>query len=202
MPDFSFEKRYRGMIAGVDEAGRGPWAGPVVAAAVILDQELFPDGLDDSKKLTAEKREELFHEIINICDFGVGIVSEIDIDNMNILNATKLAMQKAVDSMLKRPHVVLVDGNQKIYVKNIDVVTIIKGDSISLSIAAASIIAKVTRDRIMTMLSEEFPHYGWHNNFGYGTPEHIDAIEKHGICKYHRKSYASISKYLQNVLEF
>jgi ribonuclease HII len=196
MPDFSFEDKYKGVVAGVDEAGRGPWAGPVVAAAVILDPEFYPDGLDDSKKLTKIKRERLFYEIINNCEFGVGIVAEYVIDEINILQATKLAMRNATLDLLRKPNVILVDGNQKFDAGGIDVVPIVKGDSKSLSIAAASIVAKVARDRIMEQLSGEFPCYGWSDNAGYGTAKHIEAIEKHGICLHHRKSYAPIKKYI------
>lgn len=198
MPDFEHENKYKGIIAGVDEAGRGPWAGPVVAAAVILNPNLYPEGLDDSKKLSKQHREKLFGEVINICDFGIGIVSESVIDQINILQATKLAMKNAVLDLLKRPSVVLVDGNQKFDVQNIEVIPIVKGDSLSLSIAAASIIAKVARDKIMEDLCGEFPVYGWSSNAGYGTAKHIEALEKHGICKYHRKSYAPIKKYVVN----
>ncbi len=196
MPDFSIEQNYSGVIAGVDEAGRGPWAGPVVAAAVILSRDVYPAGINDSKKLSKEKREQIFLELINICDFGVGIVSESVIDQINILQATKLAMKDAVLDLSRRPNLVLVDGNQKFDAQNIEVVPVVKGDSKSLSIAAASIIAKVTRDRIMEDLDGEFPEYGWMDNAGYGTAKHIEAIEKYGICKYHRKSYAPIKKYL------
>jgi ribonuclease HII len=196
MPNFELEEKYEGIIAGVDEAGRGPWAGPVVAAAVILNRAFCPEGLDDSKKLSKQKREKLFNEIINVADFGIGIVGESVIDQINILEATKLAMKDAVMDLLRRPQIVLVDGNQKFDVQHMEIIPIVKGDSKSLSIAAASIIAKVTRDRIMEDLSNEFPEYSWEENAGYGTAKHIAAIERHGICKYHRKSFAPIKKYM------
>jgi len=197
MPNFDIENTFPGkIIAGVDEAGRGPWAGPVVAAAVVINPEFCPDGINDSKKLSREKRERLFDELINICDFGVGIVPEQFIDELNILGATKLAMRNAVEHLVRKPQIVLVDGNQKFPLNDIEVHTVIKGDSKSLSIAAASIIAKVTRDRIMDDLHKEFPQYGWNSNSGYGTSAHIEALQKHGICKYHRKSYAPIKKLL------
>lgn len=196
MPTFELEEKFQGIVAGVDEAGRGPWAGPVVAAAVILNREIYPAGINDSKKLTKEKRERLFQELINVCDFGVGIVSETIIDQINILQATKLAMRNAVLELVRRPSLILVDGNQKFEAQDIEVVPVIKGDSKSLSIAAASIIAKVTRDKIMEDLDGEFPEYGWMDNAGYGTAKHIEAIEKYGICKYHRKSYAPIKKFM------
>ncbi len=196
MPNFELEEKYEGIIAGVDEAGRGPWAGPVVAAAVILNRAFCPEGLDDSKKLSKQKREKLFNEIINVADFGIGVVGESVIDQINILEATKLAMKDAVMDLLRRPQIVLVDGNQKFDVQHMEIIPIVKGDSKSLSIAAASIIAKVTRDRIMEDLSNEFPEYSWEENAGYGTAKHIAAIERHGICKYHRKSFAPIKKYM------
>ena len=200
MPSFKIENRYKCVIAGVDEAGRGPWAGPVVAAAVILHRDLCPKGINDSKKLTKENREEIFAELINICDFGVGIVSEEMIDEINILNATKLAMKQALVHLHNKPGVVLVDGNQGFELHKMEIVPIVRGDSKSKSIAAASIIAKVARDNIMAKLCHEYPHYGWSNNSGYGTPEHIAAIEKHGICKHHRKTYAPIRKHLEERL--
>ena len=196
MPNFELEEKYEGIIAGVDEAGRGPWAGPVVAAAVILNRAFCPEGLDDSKKLSKQKREKLFNEIINVADFGIGVVGESVIDQINILEATKLAMKDAVMDLLRRPQIVLVDGNQKFDVQHMEIIPVVKGDSKSLSIAAASIIAKVTRDRIMEDLSNEFPEYSWEENAGYGTAKHIAAIERHGICKYHRKSFAPIKKYM------
>jgi len=198
MPDFDYENRYKGrVVAGVDEAGRGPWAGPVVAAAVILDYSNFPEDLNDSKKLSKLKREEIFDKLINVCDYGVGVVSESIIDQVNILQATKLAMKSAIFDLFNKPEVMLVDGNQKLEIENIECLTIVKGDAKSLSIAAASIIAKVTRDKIMEDLGEEFPQYGWPNNSGYGTKQHQDALNKHGITKYHRKSFAPIKRIIE-----
>lgn len=196
MPTLELEEKYQGIIAGVDEAGRGPWAGPVVAAAVIVNKIFLPDGINDSKKLSPQKRENLLIEIINTCDFGVSIVNESVIDQLNILGATKLAMQNAVHDLVRKPTHILVDGNQAFEFKGADVIPIVSGDSISLSIAAASIIAKVTRDKIMEDLSGEFPQYGWDSNAGYGTKKHMQAIAEYGICKYHRKSFAPIKKYL------
>jgi ribonuclease HII len=196
MPSLELEEKYKGIIAGVDEAGRGPWAGPVVAAAVIINKNFLPDGINDSKKLSPQKREKLLIEIINTCDFGVSIVNESVIDQLNILGATKLAMQNAVHDLVRKPTHILVDGNQAFEFKNADVIPVVSGDSISLSIAAASIIAKVTRDKIMEDLSNEFPQYGWDSNAGYGTKKHMEAIAQFGICKYHRRSFAPIKKYL------
>ncbi len=192
MPDFTFENSYDGLIAGVDEAGRGPLAGPVVACAVILNRSDYPEGLDDSKKLTKIKREYLFKQLIDCCDFGIGIIPESVIDQINILQATLMAMKQAVANLARKPNVALIDGNRGFQHKETDIVTIIKGDSKSLSISAASIIAKVTRDMIMEELDAEFPQYGWLTNAGYGTRDHLSAIDKYGICKYHRMSFAPV----------
>jgi ribonuclease HII len=194
MPDFSIENTYQGIIAGIDEVGRGPWAGPVVAAAVILKQSLVPEGINDSKKLNALKREALYDQIREVAEVGIGVVSVEEIDKINIGKATKLAMLRALEQLKIVPQVVLVDGNQPIQVPCI-VQTVIKGDSISLSIAAASIIAKVTRDRMMRELAKEFPVYGWERNVGYGTKAHIQAIEDYGITSHHRKSFKPVAAY-------
>ncbi len=196
MPSFEYEDKYSGLIAGVDEVGVGPWAGPVVAAAVILDRNSFPKDINDSKKLSPQKREDLYNILINSCDYAIGVVEEAIIDEINILNAAKLAMQKAVFSLIKKPNILLVDGNGKMKIEGMTIESIIKGDSKSYSIAAASIIAKVTRDKIMADLHNEFPYYGWHTNSGYGTKAHQDGLKNHGICKYHRKSYAPIKVYI------
>lgn len=200
MPNFEIEKSFKPkIVAGVDEAGRGPWAGPVVAAAVIFeDESKIPSGINDSKKISKKKRDELFEYITKSAIYGVGIVGAEEIDSMNILAATKLAMQKALDSLSKSPQVVLVDGNQKIIYKNAKVITIVQGDSKSISIAAASIIAKVTRDKIMEQLHQEFPYYNWAKNAGYGTADHIKALAENGITEHHRKSYAPIKKLIKN----
>jgi ribonuclease HII len=190
MPDLSLEQNIAGLVAGVDEAGRGPWAGPVVAAAVILNSNI-PDGINDSKKLSAKKREFLFDAIQNNASVAVGIVGVEVIDEINILNATKKAMLEAVTSLAIKPDHALIDGNQNLILP-CPSSTVIKGDSISLSIAAASIIAKVTRDRIMTNLHKKFPHYGWDSNSGYGTKQHITALDIHGVTEHHRKSYTPI----------
>lgn len=191
MPDFSYEKQFKGFVAGVDEAGRGPWAGPVVAAAVIFQNHQAPIGINDSKKLSAAKREALFDAIMETGIVGVGISSVEEIDSLNILGATKLAMQRAVENLSVTPNAVLVDGNQP---PKLSATTraLIKGDSLSISIAAASIIAKVTRDRMMQELHAKFPHYGWARNAGYGTAAHIKALAEHGITPHHRKSFRPI----------
>jgi ribonuclease HII len=195
MADFSIENSFNGVIAGVDEAGRGPWAGPVVAGAVILDRNNFPDGIDDSKKLSAKKREIIFEQLQKVAQIGIGIVGVQEIDKLNILQASMLAMQKAVEALPVLPDIVLVDGNKK---PNLQCEThaIIKGDSKSLSIAAGAIVAKVTRDRIMQQIAVEHPFYGWEKNSGYGTKIHQEGLLKYGITIHHRKSFKPIAKIL------
>jgi len=177
-------------IAGVDEAGRGPLCGPVVAAAVILPVNLYIEGINDSKKLSEKKREKIYEEIVNNKDitFAVGI-SDIDvIEKVNILNATKLAMIQAVNGLNIKPDFVLIDGNQSIDI-DIESQTLVSGDSKSASIAAASIVAKVTRDRMLYEYDKEYPEYGFAKHKGYGTKIHIEAIKKHGLCSIHRPSF-------------
>ncbi len=200
-PDFSFElaaiKNGHTLICGIDEAGRGPWAGPVVATAVILDRSNIPAGLNDSKKLTHEKREALFDPIINSSHVGVGIVSAAEIDEINILQATYLAMQRAMLNLKTKPTLALVDGNRAPPL-SCKVETITKGDAKSLSIAAASIIAKVTRDRMMIAMDTQFPGYGFAIHKGYGTAKHAAALAQLGPCSEHRKSFAPIRTLLAN----
>ena len=191
-PDFTFELASgHSIICGVDEAGRGPWAGPVCAAAVILDQANIPMGLNDSKKLTEAKREALFPLIMATADVGVGLVSAVEIDEINILQATYLAMNRAVAALTQRPTLALIDGNRapKLFCAT---QVIIGGDGKSLSIAAASIIAKVTRDRLMVEMDRNFPAYGFARHKGYGTAAHAAALAQHGPCTEHRKSFAPI----------
>ena len=183
------------LIAGIDEAGRGPWAGPVVSAAVILNEKNIPDGLNDSKKLSEKKRLSLYSSIYNFHSVGVGISSIEEIDSMNVLQATFLSMKRAVEDLNPQPEYILVDGNLDPGL-NFKTKCIIKGDSISISIAAASVIAKVTRDNLMLKLDKEFPNYNWKKNKGYGTAEHRNALELYGPCKYHRKSFSPINKML------
>jgi len=188
MADLEIEKQYGDIIiAGVDEAGRGPLAGPVVAAAVIVDQQNIIAGIRDSKKIPKKKREELYGKITANYLWSVGIVSSAEIDEINILQATKKACRVAVSSMETRAELVLVDGNMKFDDERF--YSIIKGDDKSMSIAAASIIAKVTRDRIMEELSQEFSAYKWHKNSGYGTKDHINAILQNGRTSHHRRSF-------------
>ncbi|MGI6669380.1 MAG: ribonuclease HII [Acetivibrionales bacterium] len=176
-------------VAGIDEAGRGPLAGPVVAACVMLPEGCFIEGLKDSKKLSASKREKLYDIIMDkAVSVGTGIVDEKYIDSMNILNATKLAMKKAVEQVKPKPDLLLIDA---IRLPDVDIlqVPITKGDSLSISIAAASIIAKVTRDRLIEEADSLYPAYGFKKHKGYGTAEHIKAIRKYGICPIHRISF-------------
>lgn len=192
-PDFDLEQQVGGMVAGVDEAGRGPWAGPVIAAAVILRPDQIPDGLNDSKKLSAAARERLFDQIQAVAQVGVGRASVEEIDQVNILQATLRAMARAVDALPAPPTAAIVDGNQTPALP-CPTQTVVKGDGKSLSIAAASIIAKVTRDRLMADLSREFPDFGWERNAGYGTAQHQKALEKLGVTPHHRRSFAPVRK--------
>ena len=194
--DFKIELDYQGIVAGIDEAGRGPWAGPVVAAAAILNRVNFPAGIDDSKKLTKSKREALYDIIMAQAQVGVGMASVQEIDEYNILGATKLAMRRAYDALSHKPDVTLVDGNQLPDLP-CTMKAIIGGDALCISIAAASFIAKVTRDRIMTELAGEFPHYGWERNSGYGTKSHQEGLALFGVTAHHRSSYAPIRKLLE-----
>ncbi|MDR3424701.1 MAG: ribonuclease HII [Alphaproteobacteria bacterium] len=198
MPDFSFEDRLgrkQGkIICGVDEVGRGPLAGPVTAAAVILPQ-VFPEAIGarikDSKKLTPTARENLFEPLTQMCRFAIAESSVEEIDRLNILGATLLAMQRAVAQLGATIDIALIDGNRAPKLA-CEAVTVIKGDDKSLSIAAASIIAKVHRDRLMKKLAEEFPFYGWERNAGYGTSEHLAALAQHGVTAWHRESFAPV----------
>jgi len=183
-------------VCGIDEAGRGPWSGPVVAAAVILDVDNIPDGINDSKKLIPAQRNEIFNAIKHTSHVGIGIVGVSDIDRLNILQATFLAMRKAVANLKIAPAVALIDGTGKPAL-NCEMQTLIKGDQRSVSIAAASIIAKVTRDRIMENLALQFPHYGWERNKGYGTKAHRAGLASHGVTKHHRTSFKPIQALLQ-----
>lgn len=198
MPTLELELALRCRVAGIDEAGRGPWAGPVVAAAAILDADRLPATLaarlDDSKKLKRPVREELFAALENCADISVGIADIAEIDRLNILQATMLAMRRAVASMSHPPEYALVDGNRAPDLP-VPAQTVVKGDSRCMSIAAASVVAKVTRDRIMETLAQEHPGYGWERNAGYGTAEHRAALERLGVTPHHRRSFAPIAIY-------
>jgi ribonuclease HII len=191
----ALRRGYR-MVAGVDEAGRGPLAGPVVAAAVILPADLHIPGVDDSKKLTAEKRDELYGVIIeHSLSVGVGISDHILIDRINVLNATLAAMQQAISQLAPQPDYLLIDGITPIPI-NIPQKTIKKGDGASLSIAAASIVAKVTRDRLMLEYDQQFPGYGFAGHKGYGSASHLAAIARLGPCEIHRKTFGGVKEHV------
>jgi len=189
--DNSFLADKTKIIAGTDEAGRGPIAGPVVAAAVIFNKNLFHPDVNDSKKLSKKKREELLEWIISNCiSYGIGIIDHSEIDEINILQASLKAMKIAVAKLDKKPDLILIDGN-KTFSSEIETKTIVKGDTKSFSIAAASIIAKVTRDKMMYKYSEKYPNYLWNKNKGYPTKAHIEAVKKFGITPLHRKTFLS-----------
>lgn len=190
-PDFSIESAYQGIVVAIDEVGRGPWAGPVMAAAAVLDATRIPSGIHDSKQLSAQKRESLHTAILGCAQVAIGIASVQEIDALNILQATKLAMRRAYDGLGLQAEIALIDGNQPPELP-CPARCIVKGDRLSLSIAAASIIAKVTRDRLMAELAREHPGYGWERNAGYGTKAHQEGIRQWGITPHHRRSFAPI----------
>lgn len=199
-PDLSLEMEYSGPVCGIDEAGRGPLAGPVIAACVHIPaaalSQPFWTQVTDSKKLTEARREALYEHIVAHTVYGIADASAAEIDSLNIHHATLLAMKRAHAQMRRDfsdlgPVAALVDGK---FGPALDcaVKTVVKGDSTSLSIAAASILAKVTRDRIMMALHAEYPHYGWDSNAGYGTPVHMAGLKTHGVTPHHRRSYAPV----------
>lgn len=183
------QEKGRFLIAGVDEVGRGPLAGPVCVACVMMPLDDIIEGVDDSKKISEKKREQLFEEIKEkaIC-YSIQMVNEQTIDEINILEATKLAMKNAIEDMSVKPDVVLVDAISKLDT-NVEIRGIIKGDALSYSIGCASILAKVTRDRLMCDLAKEYPEYGFEKHKGYGTKQHIEALKEYGPCVYHRLSF-------------
>jgi ribonuclease HII len=195
IPSFDLESRFGGLIAGVDEAGRGPWAGPVVAAAVILNPNCTPAGLRDSKTLVETRRRDLAAALWKVARIGVGMASVEEIDRLNILKATLLAMARAVANLPARPDLCLVDGTIKPKL-TCPAYTVVRGDATSMSIAAASIVAKTTRDRMMIELDRDFPEYGWRSNKGYGAPAHRAALDAHGVTPHHRRSFAPIHNML------
>lgn len=200
MPDYQLEAKIKGVVAGIDEVGRGPWAGPVLVAAAIIDITRLSDALkrelNDSKKLSVKKRDQLFDLICAdpAVEVALGEASVAEIDQMNILQATFLAMRRALKNLSKRPDFALIDGNKVPPNFPVSADCVVKGDSKSLSIAAASIVAKVTRDRLMAHLAQEFPAYGWETNAGYGTKAHQEGLAKVGICIHHRRSFAPIAQ--------
>ena len=183
-------------IAGVDEVGRGPIAGPVCAAAVVLDPHNIPDGLNDSKKLSEKKREMLFNLLMACADVSIAESTVEEIDQINILRASHLAMTRAIDGLSAPADYILIDGNQTPRGLITPSETIVKGDSRSLSIAAASIVAKVWRDRLMVDLAQQHPGYGWESNAGYPTPVHKKALQNLGVTTHHRRSFAPVHKML------
>lgn len=209
MPDFKYEDNLGILAAGIDEAGRGPWAGPVVAGAVVfVDRNVnkaLLDGLDDSKKLSAKKREALYEMLLEEqkkgkLAIGIGEAGCKEIDEMNILQATFLAMRRAYDALGCNPRAALIDGNQKPKNFPCEVQTVIKGDALSFSISAASIIAKVYRDRLMKGLAQQYPWYAFEKNAGYGTTAHIAGLREHGVCPEHRRSYKPIQAIIDKAL--
>tara|TARA_B100001123_G_scaffold276137_1_gene307189 strand:+ start:732 stop:1349 length:618 start_codon:yes stop_codon:yes gene_type:complete len=196
LPDFGIEDGYQGLVCGVDEVGRGALCGPVLAAAVILDRNNVPEGIKDSKLLTPGKRSCLYPQIIaSAASVGVAAVSAQEVDRVNVLNASLLAMGQAVSNMGLKPDVALIDGDK---VPDLDCLSrfVIGGDRLSISIAAASIVAKVERDEIMARLALQYPGYGWETNMGYGTARHIEEIRSAGITPEHRRSFRPVAQVL------
>ena len=199
-PNFELEQaalsRDAFRIAGVDEVGRGPLCGPVTAAAVILNPDDIPEGLNDSKKMTAKKRDALYDEILAKADCCIAHATVQEIDEINILRASHLAMTRAIAGLTKAPDHILIDGNMIPKGLTTSAEAVVKGDGRSLSIAAASIIAKVARDRIMGDLAIDFPGYGWEKNAGYGTKQHLEALRALGVTPHHRRSFKPIHNIL------
>jgi ribonuclease HII len=200
LPDFTFElaalARGALCIAGVDEVGRGPLAGPVTAAAVILDPAQIPQGLNDSKKLTAARRAALSAELHAVAEVSIAHASVAEIDQINILRASHLAMTRAIAGLRRAPDHLLIDGNQVPRGLVCTADAIVKGDARSLSIAAASIVAKVARDHLMVILAQQHPGYGWETNAGYGTVAHLNALLNLGVTPHHRRSFAPVHNIL------
>lgn len=194
-PDLYYERRAGGIVAGIDEAGRGPLAGPVVAAAVVLSPDAIPADLADSKCLSAARRAAIFAALQASATVGMGAASVAEIDDINILEATMLAMRRAADGLARRlgrpPDLALIDGNRAPEL-NCATQTVVGGDALCASVAAASVIAKVTRDRLMTALAAVHTGYGWEHNFGYGTAEHRLALTILGANRHHRRSFAPL----------
>lgn len=196
-PNFDYEYESGGIVAGVDEAGRGPLCGPVVAGAVIFPDKTveIPVIIRDSKQMTAAQRDAAYDWITHNTVWATGACSPAEIDELNILWASMRAMERAVDALALQPNFCLVDGNR--VPKNLNGRAVVKGDAKSLSIAAASIVAKVTRDRLMHELAQKYPEYGWEKNAGYPTPEHLRAIEKYGINEHYRRSFGPVKRILE-----
>ncbi|HVL20565.1 MAG TPA: ribonuclease HII [Amaricoccus sp.] len=195
-PHYDFEREGPLPVCGIDEVGRGPWAGPVVAAAVILDPRGIPDGLNDSKRLAPERRAELATMLEARATVALGVASVAEIETMNILQASFLAMRRAILGLATRPALALVDGNKAPPGLPCACRPIVGGDGLALSIAAASIVAKVARDRTMVALAQQFPGYGWETNMGYGTRSHQEGLARFGVTPHHRRSFQPIHKIL------
>ncbi len=199
MPDLNLEKQHSGFVAGIDEVGRGPLAGPVVTAAFVFKLDIalpdFVQEITDSKKLTALKRQKLYDQLMlekgKTCEFALGEASVTEIDQINILQATMLVMQRALQNLSWKPVAALIDG-PKVPTLPCPAIPVIKGDQVSLSIAAASIVAKVSRDAYMTKLALAHPEYLWEKNAGYGTAAHLSALKQHGPTRHHRMSFAPV----------
>jgi ribonuclease HII len=203
LPNFEFETKLHKQgyqnVAGVDEVGRGPLAGPVYAAAVILSPGKIPAGLNDSKKLSAKNRNSVLESILEYADISIASASEREIEQINILQASHLAMVRAVAGLKKKPDYVLVDGNLIPQDLGIPATAVIKGDARSLSIAAASIVAKVKRDLVMSDLAQHYPGYGWEKNAGYPTTEHLKALQDLGVTPHHRRTFKPVHNILYQV---
>jgi ribonuclease HII len=199
-PDFSFEEaaRARGYkrIAGVDEVGRGPLAGPVTAAAVVLDPARIPEGLNDSKQLSKKKRQVLYDQLIEVADVSIAHASVEEIDELNILRASHLAMMRALRGLKTPPDYALIDGRMLPRDMNLPAEGIIKGDTLSQSISAASIMAKICRDCVMLSLAQQHPGYGWETNMGYGSKSHMEALRNLGPTPHHRRSFKPVHNML------
>ncbi len=199
-PDYSYESRAIAegarIIAGVDEVGRGPLAGPVTAAAVVLDASRIPEGLNDSKKLTERRRLALYDAIFANADVSIAHASVEEIDELNILRASHLAMMRALDGLPRRPDIALIDGNMIPRGLSIPARTIIKGDALSVSISAASIMAKICRDCVMRDLAQHYPGYGWETNAGYPSKSHKEALQNLGVTPHHRRSFKPVHNIL------
>ena len=203
MPDFSLEKQWSGIVIGVDEAGRGPLAGPVVAAAVVLERKLprkVAALIDDSKQLGPEERRAAYESFRDFARIAVAAASVAEIDRLNILRATHLAMVRAVERLRLVPDCVLVDGNMLPPLKH-PMRAVVGGDGKSLSIAAASIVAKLIRDRLMSRLGSRYPAFGWQRNMGYATEEHQTALEKVGVTRHHRRSFQPVQDLFVGVID-
>ncbi len=198
LPNWQYEDALGGRVAGVDEAGRGPLAGPVVACAVILDRTQMPSGINDSKSLSAAKRQHIFNQILNTASVGIGIAEPYEIEMKNILWASLAAMERALADLPLLPEHALIDGNKKPNTP-IPCQTLVKGDQKSLSIAAASIIAKVTRDRLMAHADKIYPSFGFGGHKGYPTKAHKHALSTHGPCPIHRRNFAPVAAALTSV---